>query len=92
MITCSPLSSTLVDSSGYALLSLRSPSSIRGNSEGWSGSVASFITDIVSKASGRKMRTSFAPREVMVPVFTSEPSTPSMSAQQPAGTSVTSTR
>mmetsp|Transcript_4690 Transcript_4690/g.11810 ORF Transcript_4690/g.11810 Transcript_4690/m.11810 type:complete len:276 (-) Transcript_4690:1588-2415(-) len=93
MITCSPDSSTLVLSSGYALFSLRRPSSIFGSSEGLRGSAAIFITEIVSKASGRKMHTSSElALAVRVPDLVREPSTPSMSAQQPAGTSVTSTR
>lgn len=39
------------------LLSFRSPSSILGSSEGLRGSAAIFITEIVSKASGRNMHT-----------------------------------
>ena len=87
-------SSTLVVRSGYARLSRRRPSSILGSSDGWSGSTASFMTALVGWASGRKMPTSSEapPAAVIVPVFMSDPSTPSMSAQQPAGTSLTSTR
>ena len=93
MTTCSPLSSTFVTSSGYALFSFRNPSSIFGSSEGFNGSAATFITDRVLCWSGLKMQTSSgASGAVSVPVLTSDDSTPSTRAQQPAGTSVTSTR
>ena len=75
------------------MFSLRNPSSIFGSSEGFNGSAATFITDKVLCWSGLKMQTSSgASGAVSVPVLTKLDSTPSTRAQQPAGTSVTSTR
>mmetsp|Transcript_11557 Transcript_11557/g.32445 ORF Transcript_11557/g.32445 Transcript_11557/m.32445 type:complete len:307 (+) Transcript_11557:911-1831(+) len=53
--TCSPLSSTLVVTSGYVLLTFLSESSIFGSSDGFSGSIATFTTASVVNWRGRKV-------------------------------------
>src|SRR5260370_29310059 len=88
MITCSPLSSTLVERSGYDLLILRRPESIFGNSDGAIGSIATFSTDCVICLIGRKMyRSSSTSVDMSVAVFVMEASTPPITTRLPAGTS-----
>src|SRR5260221_10359880 len=93
MITCSPLSSTLVERSGYDLLILRRPESIFGNSDGAIGSIATFSTDCVICLIGRKMyRSSSTSVDMSVAVFVTEASTPPIKTRLPAGASSTGTK
>src|SRR4051794_34382262 len=87
--TCSPDSSTLVEINGYDLLTLRSPSSILGSSDGLIGSTATLKTDSVMCVIGLKMyafSSSGIFKGTMVAVLTIELSTPLSRTQFPAGT------
>mmetsp|Transcript_1983 Transcript_1983/g.4026 ORF Transcript_1983/g.4026 Transcript_1983/m.4026 type:complete len:292 (-) Transcript_1983:1689-2564(-) len=82
---CSPLSSTLVPSSGYVLFTLRRPSSILGSSEGLRGSSASFTTARVVCCNGRKMHVSSGPLAwITVAVLIMLSSIPPTSTHMPA--------
>jgi hypothetical protein len=89
---CSPDSSTFVVKSGYDLLTFRRPSSIFGNSDGASGSTATFRIDWFMCLMGLKMyRSSSISFPTIVAVLLMDASTPDRRIKLPAGARSTST-